>query len=71
MHLAMHCIMNHDIWSRMRDLAGQLLFPLSLISALVSTVNEEKLMSMVVSSLLRLSAVSGWRGVSSSCDMLS
>ena len=71
MHLAMHCIMNHDIWSRMRDLTGQLLFPLSLISALVSTVNEEKLMSMVVSSLLRLSAVSGWRGISSSCDMLS
>ena len=71
MYLAMHCITNHDVWSRMRDLAGQLLFPLSLISASVGMVNKEKSMSMVVSSLLRLSAVSGWRGVSSSCDMLS
>ena len=29
---AMHCIMNHEVWRRTRDLASQSLFPLSLIS---------------------------------------
>ena len=74
---AMHCITNHDVWSRTRDLANQSLFPLSLISSLVGTVNEEKSMSVLIVvldgwsilSLWRSPAVSGWRGISSSCDM--
>ena len=65
---AMHCVTNHDVWSRTSDFASQSLFPLSLISASVGIVNEEKSMSMVVSSPLMLPAASGWRGVSS-CDM--
>ena len=58
---AMHCITNHDVWSRTSDFASQSLFPLSLISASVGIVNEEKSMSMVVSSPLMLPAPSGWR----------
>ena len=50
---AMHCITNHDIWSRMRDLASQLLFPLSLISALVSTVMCLKGAAAIVSDRLK------------------
>ena len=45
---AMHCITNHNIWSRTRDLASQSLFPLSLISASVGTPNEEKSMSVLI-----------------------
>ena len=37
---AIHCITNHDVWSRMRDLASQLLFPLSLISAFIGMMND-------------------------------
>ena len=44
---AMHCITNHDVWSRTSDLASQSLFPLSSICALVGTKNEEKSMSRV------------------------
>ena len=74
---AMHCIMNHNVWSRTKDLVSQSLFPLSLISSLVGTINEEKSMSVLIVvldgwsilSLWRLPAVSGWKGISSSCDM--
>ena len=47
--LAMHCITNHDVWRRAKDLASQSLLPLSLISASVGTVNEEKSTSRIVS----------------------
>ena len=67
---AMHCITNHEVWRRTSDLASQSLFPLSFISTSVGTVNEEKSISMVVSSPLRFPAESGWRGVSSSYDTL-
>ena len=46
---AMHCIMNHDVWRSTRDFSSQSPLPLSLISASVGTVNEEKSMSRVLS----------------------
>ena len=52
----------HDLWSRTRDLASQSLFPLSLISVLVSMGNEQ------ISSCIRSLTSSGWRGSSSSCN---
>ena len=70
---AMYCVMNHDVWSRTRDLASQSLFPLSLISSLVGTVNEMKLMSALIdwctSSSKRLQVASGWRGTLQLCNI--
>ena len=53
--------LNHEVCRRTSDLARQSLFPLSLISSPVGTVNGETEMEMVVSSPLRLPAESGWR----------
>ena len=40
MPCAMHCIMNHDVWRKMRDLASQSILLLSLISASVGIMND-------------------------------
>ena len=66
MAYAMHCITNHNVWSRTRDLMSQSLFPLSLISTSVGMTND------LYSSLdcWSLLSCSRWRGLSSSCYIL-
>ena len=60
---AMHCITNHDVWSRAKDLASQSLFPLSSIYASVGMVNE------YVLSCVRSLASRRWSGLSFSCGV--
>ena len=58
---AIHCITNHVVWRRTSDLASQSLFPLSLISASASMMNDSEWCKKSVTP-------SGWRGLCS-CDM--